>query len=211
MTASSDRARSTPLAIIDTAERLFGDYGIEGVSIRLIGLEANVANKSAVSYHFGSRSDLVRAIWENRLPVLDELRRTILDDILAQGLTGDRRAIVRALMLPNYLLVDGDGVHRYAAFFRSVMRWPEGQTLRFEQMDASPASRQALEMLWPLAGDLPRELFDWRLNYASRSFFDMIVDRDHDLRKGRWTLPEEDFLREGIDMVIAHCFRAPTH
>jgi AcrR family transcriptional regulator len=207
MTSAISRNRSTTLAIIESAERLFGDYGIEGVSIRQIGLEAKVGNKSAISYHFGDRADLVRAIWADRLPVLDKMRRAILDEIVAQGQTRDRHAVIRALVLPNYQLVDGAGVHRYAAFLRSVMRWREGRILRAQEMDASPASRAALDMLWSLGADIPRGVLGWRLAYASTTFLDMVVDHDHDLREGRLVLGESAFLHEGIDMVVAHCFR----
>lgn len=56
------------MAGLDAAECLFGALGIEGVSIRQIGLAAMVANKSTISYHFGDRADLVNAIWACRLP-----------------------------------------------------------------------------------------------------------------------------------------------
>jgi AcrR family transcriptional regulator len=165
---------------LEIAERLFGDYGVEGVSIRQIGLEAKAANKSAVSYHFGGRADLVRAIWMHRLPILDQMRRALLDKI---------------------------GMHRYAAFLRSVMRWREGRILRAQEMHASPASQEGLEMLSALAANIPPGLLRWRLSYAAIAFLDMIVDRDHDLEEGHLVLPESRFLQEAIDMVVAHCFR----
>jgi AcrR family transcriptional regulator len=207
-TASTQtRKSSTSVTIIEIAERLFGDFGIEGVSIRQIGLEAKAANKSAVSYHFGGRADLVRAIWTHRLPVLDQMRRALLDEITLQQRTGDRHAVVGALMLPNFQLADTQGVHRYAAFLRSVMRWREGRILRAQEMHASPASREGLALLSALGADMPSSVLRWRLNYAAIAFLDMIVDRDHDLQEGHLVLPETTFLQEAIDMVVAHCFR----
>ncbi len=201
------RNGSTSVTILEIAERLFGDYGVEGVSIRQIGLEAKAANKSAVSYHFGGRADLVRAIWMHRLPILDQMRRALLDKIDLSGKTDDRHAIVSALMLPNFQLVDAHGMHRYAAFLRSVMRWREGRILRAQEMHASPASQEGLEMLSALAANIPPGLLRWRLSYAAIAFLDMIVDRDHDLEEGHLVLPESRFLQEAIDMVVAHCFR----
>jgi hypothetical protein len=98
-------------------------------------------------------------------------------------------------------------VHRYAAFLRSVMRWREGRILRAQEMHASPASQEGLEMLSVLATDMPPSLLRWRLNYAAIAFLDMIVDRDRDLQEGHLVLPESRFLLEAIDMVVAHCFR----
>lgn len=208
VTSARSRPRSTPLAIIEAAERLFGDFGVEGVSIRQIGLEAKVANKSAVSYHFGDRADLVRAIWAHRLPVLEARRQALLADLREQGLPEDVRALVRVLILPNYELVDQEGRRRYAAFFRNVMRWREGRILRAQEMAATPASRQTLDLLKAQSGGVPEDVFEWRLGYATGAFLDMVVDRDHDLREGRPVLPEQQFLDEGIEMIVAVCLRS---
>ena len=43
------RNGSTSVTILEIAERQFGNYGVEGVSIRQIGLEAKAANKKVNS------------------------------------------------------------------------------------------------------------------------------------------------------------------
>ncbi len=60
-----------------TAERLFAQHGIDGVSIRQILQAAGVANNSAVQYHFESKAGLVRAIFDHRAPYLAERRRLL--------------------------------------------------------------------------------------------------------------------------------------
>ena len=94
-----------------------------------------------------------------------------------------------------------------AALGEGVMRWREGRILRAQEMHASPASQEGLEMLSALAANIPPGLLRWRLSYAAIAFLDMIVDRDHDLEEGHLVLPESRFLQEAIDMVVAHCFR----
>lgn len=200
-------SKTSPQAIIDTAERLFGDHGVLGVSIRQIGQEAKMANNSAINYHFGDRAGLVRAIWAHRLPVLDQMRTVLLQDLEQQGRTQDRHGVLRALMLPTYLYVDEDGVHRYAAFFRSVMRWREGRPLRAQEMHASPASERALGLVQALAPDLPHQLMIERLVYASGVFHDMIIDRDYAIAEDHEVAPEDAFLHEAIDMMAAMIFR----
>ena len=70
-------SRSTKETLVVTAERLFAERGIDGVSIRQITLEAGLGNNSAVTYHFESKAGLVRAIFEYRVPYLTERRRLL--------------------------------------------------------------------------------------------------------------------------------------
>ena len=46
---------STKQQIVLTAERLFAEQGLDGVSLRQLAAAAGNANKSAVRYHFGSK------------------------------------------------------------------------------------------------------------------------------------------------------------
>ena len=74
-------APSTKEQIVLAAERLFAERGIDGVSLRQIGAAAGNGNNSAVQYHFGSKDRLVQAVFEYRLPRLNE-----------RGSVPDRRA-----------------------------------------------------------------------------------------------------------------------
>ncbi|WP_420749453.1 TetR/AcrR family transcriptional regulator [Rhodococcus sp. O3] len=58
MGSYGDQARR---ALLDSAEELFATFGVDAVSNRRIAEHAGNANHSAVSYHFGSRDELVRA------------------------------------------------------------------------------------------------------------------------------------------------------
>ena len=65
-------APSTKEQIVLAAERLFAERGIDGVSLRQIGTAAGNGNNSAVQYHFGSKERLLLAVFEYRLPWLNE-------------------------------------------------------------------------------------------------------------------------------------------
>ncbi len=58
---SNEAGLQTRLRLMLAAERLIAELGV-GVSTRDIGLAAGQSNKSAVSYHFGTRHDLALAI-----------------------------------------------------------------------------------------------------------------------------------------------------
>jgi AcrR family transcriptional regulator len=74
--AGSDTAsdRGTAEALLSAAGRLFAERGYVGTSIRAITAAAG-ANLGAVTYHFGSKQALYRAMLERLLaPIGDEIR-----------------------------------------------------------------------------------------------------------------------------------------
>src|SRR5271169_2668271 len=75
------RARQLPKSaqrLLITAERLYGQHGLDGVSLRQIGIAADHGNKYAVQHYFGSKLGLIQAVSEMRLPVLETERRRLM-------------------------------------------------------------------------------------------------------------------------------------
>lgn len=95
MPALTRSTTSTKEQIVLAAERLFAEHGLDGVSLRQIGVEAGGGNNSAVQYHFGSRDQLVEAIFVHRLPALHQ-RRTLL---LAERRPADLRGLIECQVL----------------------------------------------------------------------------------------------------------------
>lgn len=77
-------ASDTRSRILDTAERLFTEYGFEGTSMRQITSEAGV-NLAAANYHFGSKEALLQAVFKRRLEWLNGERLRVLDEMEAQA------------------------------------------------------------------------------------------------------------------------------
>ncbi|MBP2328180.1 AcrR family transcriptional regulator [Kibdelosporangium banguiense] len=75
----SKTPESTRQRILETAERLFAEHGVFSVSNRQISDEAGLGNNTAVSYHFGSKAELVRAIYLRHNESLDRLRAKALE------------------------------------------------------------------------------------------------------------------------------------
>ncbi|WP_436532403.1 TetR/AcrR family transcriptional regulator [Actinoplanes sp. HUAS TT8] len=57
-----ERAEATRGLLLRTAERLYAERGLAAVSLRQIVEAAGVGNNSALTYHVGDRTDLIRAI-----------------------------------------------------------------------------------------------------------------------------------------------------
>src|SRR3546814_9549529 len=124
--ARSGRGESaTRERILDTAERLFAEHGIDGVSIARITAEAGQRNASALQYHFGTRTDLIREIFARRMAVVNARRLELLAGPDALPRTAALRRIAEALVLPFAEPVDGgpDGT-AYVRFTAQVYATP---------------------------------------------------------------------------------------
>src|SRR3954467_15856688 len=80
---SSDRSSGTREALLSAAEGLFAERGMYAVSNRQISEAANQRNNAAECYHFGTRTDLLRAIETKHRAPIEELRGRMLDEIAA--------------------------------------------------------------------------------------------------------------------------------
>ena len=130
---------STREKLLDCAERLFAEHGLEGVSLRTINSEAGLS-PAALHYHFGSKAALLEAILERTMPPLMERRRLLLDELSASESVPTTREVLNALIRPLVdLLARGDAsgptylrlIHRLQAdrdldqqFV--IERWPGG-------------------------------------------------------------------------------------
>jgi len=94
-------ATQTRERILDAAERLFAEHGLEGVSTRDITALAE-ANVGAISYYFGSKEGLVFAVFDRRLTPITRERLAALDgEERAAGKAGPKaEAVLRAYIRP---------------------------------------------------------------------------------------------------------------
>jgi AcrR family transcriptional regulator len=71
----------TRALLLESAERLFAVRGIGGVTLREIQVAAGQSNSSVITYHFGSKTGLVRALVGYRQPALDTERDQALAEL----------------------------------------------------------------------------------------------------------------------------------
>jgi AcrR family transcriptional regulator len=81
-------------AIALSAERLFGQHGYEGVSIREIAADAQV-NSALIRYHFGRKEDLYRQLFERRY---EQITHDRLTQLRALDVQPNRLETVRAIV-----------------------------------------------------------------------------------------------------------------
>jgi AcrR family transcriptional regulator len=116
------RRDATRVALIEAAESLFAEAGIEGVSTRQIGAAIGSLNTNVVTYHFGSKEELALAIYRHRLPEIDRRRRELLDEADRDGTSSSIAGLMRVFALPLFEQVDGQGRHSYARFIAGIER-----------------------------------------------------------------------------------------
>lgn len=85
--------------ILGSAERLFAQYGFDGVSIRQIGAAACV-QIALINYHFGTKDKLYRAVFESRIRPVSERRRAALATAIAMQPRPSLKAVLEALVWP---------------------------------------------------------------------------------------------------------------
>jgi AcrR family transcriptional regulator len=75
---------STKDRLIEAAERLFAEHGIDAVSLREINRASGARNAIAVQYHFSDRAGVVRAILDKHMPDVEARRHAMLDQYEAE-------------------------------------------------------------------------------------------------------------------------------
>lgn len=149
----ADRASLTREAILAAAERLFAEHGVYAVSNRQVSEAAGQGNNAAVGYHFGTKTDLVRAIEHKHAVPVERLRAQRL---AAMGDSEDLRDWVGALVLPltDHLTALGNPTW-YARFAAQVMADPAYYQTITSGALALPALVTVLEGISRCLPDLP--------------------------------------------------------
>jgi AcrR family transcriptional regulator len=171
--------RTSVEAILDAAERLFGEHGLEGVSLRQIGSAAGSSNNFAVQYHFGDKLRLVRAIFERRLPALEVRRAKLLAEAKRDGEMELTRRLLEVMLRPIAEERDSTGRRSYAAFLLGLRNaCSASHRLRVESEDLAPLTGHVRDLLNSSLPHLPPALVRSRLVAASTMFLSIIVDLD---------------------------------
>lgn len=138
-----------------TAERLFAEYGVFAISNRQISEAAGQGNNTAVSYHFGSKTGLVRAIVRRHTDEIERLRIRQIDALTDPGL----RDWVACLVRPNaeHMAASGNTTW-FCRFSAQVMTDPALNGIVVEESLGAPSLRQVLDGLSACLPQLPAEV-----------------------------------------------------
>ena len=184
VTATIGPPPATALQLLLAAERLFAEHGLDGISLRQILIEAGSSNNSAIRYHFGTKDDLLRAIFAYRLGDLMQ-RRALLRAIFNPD---ELRAQLEAHVLPLIELAESPD-SSYVSFIEQLQRAGAVEVL-LHQSDAVKSQDEFASGMQRLLAHIPESA---------------TVDEDSDrLRTSRFTSLPSASARCGAMMRLCH-------
>jgi AcrR family transcriptional regulator len=176
--ASAQNPASTREIILDSAEHLFAERGVAATSIRDITGAAGV-NLGAINYHFGTKQNLVAAVFTRRLEPVSKRQWALLDEVEreAGGRPPRLEALIEAMIRPSVERSFAAG-KRDTAFMRLV-----GSCYGEPNPEVERRIRSHLEKVWiRFAGLVSRALpglthedMYWRIRFMVGAFHHTLL------------------------------------
>ncbi|MFJ8537016.1 TetR/AcrR family transcriptional regulator [Streptomyces sp. NPDC093591] len=155
-TLREEQVNATRELLLTAAERLFAEHGVYAVSNRQVSEAAGQGNNTAVGYHFGTKTDLVRAIVRRHATRIEDIRARLVAGLADPD---DLRGWVDCLVRPvlEHLAALGSPTW-YARFCAQVVADPALHRIMVEEALVSPALQEIIEGLNRCLPDLPAEV-----------------------------------------------------
>ena len=202
--------RATRGLLMETAERLFAERGIAGVSLREIGQKAGQRNNAATQYHFGNREKLIQAIYISRASALEARRYELMAGLEGPLRDQDTATLLDVILRPHVENM-ARGESRFVTFLAQLLT--DRGTLRIgrEQQSASYQGahnelREALRLSLPveLAPNVFQQRYDRVFAWGIHSLAEIEAG------KGTAGEPEIDELVGMLVRALApECRRSP--
>src|SRR6266571_1595189 len=155
--------------ILDVAEELFGEQGPDRVSIRDITKTARV-NLAAINYHFGSKEELIAAVFERRVVPVNEARLASLDRV--EKAAGKKipklEAILEAFIRPalQSALNASKGGTAFSRLFGRCLSEPSPEVEAMLKKQFEPLVQRLEAVLVKALPRLSRSEIFWRLKFT---------------------------------------------
>jgi AcrR family transcriptional regulator len=209
-TRRDERVSATREALLAAAERLFAERGVHAVANRQVSEAAGQGNNTAVSYHFGTKADLIRAIIRKHAEQIEQIRARMLAEI---GDSAELREWVACAVRPitEHLAALGRPSW-YARFIAQVTADPALRALTAEEFLAVvPSTRLLYDGLNQCLPDLPAEVHAERTAMTFHLITQMSVDRERALADNTPTpRPTWHDAATGLTDAIVALWQAPV-
>ncbi|MDH4459317.1 MAG: TetR family transcriptional regulator [Nevskia sp.] len=204
------RSERTKLALMEAAETLFGDFGIDAVGLRTISDAAQQRNNNAVQYHFGGKLELLAAILEWREAQLQRMRQALLEQGAEQDRLRDIRWLLRVIFEPNYRLYRDHGVISYMKLHAAYITTHRPRGVPHPVDTDSPscaAFREAIRLMGERLAFLGTRRLWWRLESVGEMFLSTFIQ--HAARPHELNPPLDELFEDAIEMMAAAMSAAP--
>src|ERR1041385_3394942 len=173
--------RDTRSRILDVAEELFGQQGLDRVSIRDITRIAKV-NLAAINYHFGSKEDLIAAVFERRVVPVNEVRIATLDALeKAAGKRGPSlEDILEAFVRPalESSLKPSKGGTAFSKLFGRCLSEPSPEVEALLKKQFEPMAERMQAALKRSLPHLSRSEIFWRLKFTYGALHHWLLTKE---------------------------------
>jgi AcrR family transcriptional regulator len=171
-------AQNTRERLILEAESLFGERGIDGVTMRTICEAAEQKFAGSVQYHFGDLLGLLYAVFEYREAQLQPQREELLELGRQTGQLDNIRFLLRILFEPNFRMYEEGGVISYMrchAAYLATHR-PRGIEHPVDRGSTSTlAMREAMTLLEQRLSAMGAQLAAFRLECVGAMFLQGVT------------------------------------
>jgi AcrR family transcriptional regulator len=206
-------ALSTKALLIEAGERLFGERGFDGATLREITAAAGQSNSNVVQYHFGDKAGLIRAILADRVARIEHVRAmqlAVLDDARAP----DPKQVLKVVWISLMSIKDPNGGHPFCRFMLQYLlhprltRHPMASIYMFpfgpDDGDGGMTSiKKAAQLLFSAFADVPKDLVMKRLSALVTMFLASVVEYDNARRLEEAGASEPYDIDPILDMAVA--------
>jgi AcrR family transcriptional regulator len=194
---------ATALQLLLAAERLFAEHGLAGVSLRQISIEAGSSNNSAIRYHFGTKDDLLHAIFAYRLGDLMQ-RRALLR---ARADPDNLRAELEAHILPLIELAESPD-SSYVSFIEQLQR-AGAVDVFLHQANVMKSQDEFTSRMQRLLLHIPEPARSMRIQQAQDLAVHLAAERERAIRRNDTVIPFALFVSGVVD-GLAGFLEAPA-
>jgi AcrR family transcriptional regulator len=206
--------RRTRERLLDVAEQLFGERGIDAVSLREIRLAAGARNAAAVQFHFENRTGLLQALTERHMPGIAGIQRDLYERLLEDNRENDARSLIEVLVRPAAVyLLRGPSERAWVKMMSDLMQRPD---LRITQMVSEApeiAQKVGAALYLQLCESMSPAIAQQRIVTLVQMSLYLCADRarvEDDHRATRMHLEGPVFVENLVDMVYGALFAAWT-
>ncbi len=202
----NSRGDAVRTQLLDVAERLFAEKGIDAVSLNSIARQANQLNASVMQYHFGSKTQLIEAILERRMEGLNQRRFELIADVNVKDRVNALHQIAEAMVLPFAEHLFTEGGSSYMRFVAQVTFNADQSVFEMMRGKHDSAVRRISELVQQVAGDLSPEGVKHRLAVVTNLVLFTIGEREKLRMAGRRTgvarLGAAEFIVDLVEMIV---------
>ena len=162
--------QDTASRILDTAQELFATHGFTETSLRSITSHAGV-NLAAVNYHFGSKKELIQAVFARFLDPFCQVLDTELDSLAADHSGQTQLEQVLAVLAKTMLVgvYESTSTNRLSLFLKLLglaYTQSQGHLKKFLRTNYHRTYQRFISALQLSRPDIsPNDLF-WRIHFA---------------------------------------------